>query len=1262
MSVGSNEAAVPPHGVTNSPQTGASPLSTLHLLDAFRRSDERAVQAIVSQMDTSRPLPQSDSPLHLAVLCAQPALVEFALFQLQLSPSMPASDTGNTPLHLAIAANRLEVAALLVSQPTVDCAFLNKEGRSPVQLVKSMEMANMLQHQRNELRTHILRLLDAYDAKAARGETGSQEEQTLINTVSMPRTTAIELESVEPRTSLTPLQMAVKYKSTELIKACVAKGCDPYVKGANGCSANDMTNDKMIQALLRQLVHAEASTADNVRHTTSYRGFLGKWTNYMHGFKTRWFVLSDGVLSYYRTPDDEGRQVRGALNLRNLKIVPDRRERNRFEIVSDTSKGSTRWFLRSDDPSECVRWIQVLEKAQRNLTQDASASTNAGTDTDAAPSDTAGATLMPAAVGSNVPGQGRRSSAVNAEIVEPSSVAMQDITPDSLEDAESDAGSVDGVVAGTNYMPHSKDFTMVNNLMSLHFDVALRLIDQIEGESGSGAQPASAVSTVAPTIPGAALNGTDQRVVIPPVERGAPAQPIVGAGLAGVPTVQSGIPVTPSSPKSTAISTLRESLQERFQLWKQYSRMVQEREAYLQEEIERLDRTRHLWEEQVTVLAAQHKELESNLHEAVSENTQMLKGLRQVSQKGALSEEPGSIGDKEPTSSSGISGALGSVVSTVGETAGASAGAATHWISQLLPQKKQEQPSSSSIDDYDDEFFDTIDSDQIPNLRVEPALESAAKENEARASGAERLQEGREVGTSAATGAGAAAGAAGAAGASDSKTDGEEETNNSKDDGKASEDQGSQVAHRSGSEAMFGREFEPYNHLRDRLPVRNDERPSMSLWSILKNNIGKDLTKISFPVAFNEPTSMLQRMSEDLEFSECLDAAALQSESTRRILYVAAFAMSNYSSTINRIAKPFNPLLGETFEYVRPDRQYRYISEQVSHHPPISACFCESPSWEYMGCVDAKSKFLGRSFEIRPTGVAHAKIKVKSDVVPSSMRDKLQQSPDDESLLMEHYSWNKVITSVSGFITGSPTIDHYGDMVVVNHVTGDKCKLTFKPRGWRSNNSYEINGEVIDGHGKKVWIIAGRWNSQLIATRCHSEDCGVLSPDKKHDSSNPVDSSKADHEYLLLWRNSKKVPTPFNLTPFAITLNSRPDGLLKWLPPTDCRLRPDLTAFENGKFDQADQLKVQLENLQREKRRQREEGRLPPHKPRWFKRTVDPDSNESFWQPLMSSDSHGRETMSYWVERSEVGTKREHNQPAEWNTDHIFGDLEAKGV
>jgi hypothetical protein len=52
-----------------------------------------------------------------------------------------------------------------------------------------------------------------------------------------------------------------------------------------------------------------------------------------------------------------------------------------------------------------------------------------------------------------------------------------------------------------------------------------------------------------------------------------------------------------------------------------------------------------------------------------------------------------------------------------------------------------------------------------------------------------------------------------------------------------------------------------YKRLRDRLPISSDNRPSTSLWSVLKHSIGKDLTKISFPVFFNEPTSMLQRMA-----------------------------------------------------------------------------------------------------------------------------------------------------------------------------------------------------------------------------------------------------------------------------------------------------------------------------------------------------------------------------------------------------------------
>ena len=56
--------------------------------------------------------------------------------------------------------------------------------------------------------------------------------------------------------------------------------------------------------------------------------------------------------------------------------------------------------------------------------------------------------------------------------------------------------------------------------------------------------------------------------------------------------------------------------------------------------------------------------------------------------------------------------------------------------------------------------------------------------------------------------------------------------------------------------------------MRSRLGL-SKERPSASLWSVLKHSIGKDLTRISFPVFFNEPTSMLQRMVCVFFFLSC---------------------------------------------------------------------------------------------------------------------------------------------------------------------------------------------------------------------------------------------------------------------------------------------------------------------------------------------------------------------------------------------------------
>ena len=59
--------------------------------------------------------------------------------------------------------------------------------------------------------------------------------------------------------------------------------------------------------------------------------------------------------------------------------------------------------------------------------------------------------------------------------------------------------------------------------------------------------------------------------------------------------------------------------------------------------------------------------------------------------------------------------------------------------------------------------------------------------------------------------------------------------------------------------------------------------------------------------------------------------------SIERLLRVAAFAVSGYSSTAGRTSKPFNPLLGETYELVHAEKGLRAIVEKVSCTPASPA-------------------------------------------------------------------------------------------------------------------------------------------------------------------------------------------------------------------------------------------------------------------------------------------------------------------------------------
>lgn len=161
-----------------------------------------------------------------------------------------------------------------------------------------------------------------------------------------------------------------------------------------------------------------------------------------------------------------------------------------------------------------------------------------------------------------------------------------------------------------------------------------------------------------------------------------------------------------------------------------------------------------------------------------------------------------------------------------------------------------------------------------------------------------------------------------------------------------------------------------------RVTIPKRPKNNVNLWSVIKNSIGKDLNKIPMPINFNEPLSMLQRLAEWFEYSYLLDDAAKCDSVSEQLLHLAAFFVSNYSSTSQRTGKPFNPLLGETYECDRrTDFGWRYMAEQVSHHPPIAAVHCESDEWLCYQDFRTISSFRGQQIQVESPGYGYIEFK-----------------------------------------------------------------------------------------------------------------------------------------------------------------------------------------------------------------------------------------------------------------------------------------------
>lgn len=365
-----------------------------------------------------------------------------------------------------------------------------------------------------------------------------------------------------------------------------------------------------------------------------------------------------------------------------------------------------------------------------------------------------------------------------------------------------------------------------------------------------------------------------------------------------------------------------------------------------------------------------------------------------------------------------------------------------------------------------------------------------------------------------------------------------------------------------------------------------------SLIGFLRKNVGKDLSTISMPVSANEPTSLLQRTAEQLEYANLLDTAALNTDAIHRLMYVTAFAISGFSNCRAKeraIRKPFNPMLGETFELVRTDKEipggFRLLSEKVSHRPVRIAIQADAASWSLSQSPAPTQKFWGKSAELITEGRVRVALRLKGG--------------GDE-----YYSWNIATVFLRNVVMGEKYVEPVGNMTVMNETTGEKAIVEFKTKGMFGGRSEDIDVQSYDPHGVQIGVgLTGTWTY------------GLRLMEKGH----------AGKELWSVGELVDGAASTYGFTTFAASLNEITEIEEGKLPPTDCRLRPDQRAAEQGDLDTAEMLKAKLEDAQRVRRKQLEETG-ESHKPKWFVK-VENGGGEELWR--LKGGKEG-----YWEERA----------------------------
>lgn len=661
--------------------------------------------------------------LHLAIQCAEYPVVEYILSNGAGLIDVNARDKdGNTPLHIAASQGRTPVVKLLLEQEAINDAIANNHGRLPLDVARTPEIFQQLQLARSLFTEEKIHQIQELVVREDYGTLGDVLEEQRLKTVLDINSTDFVSDAPTINSGGTLLHEAARQKNTKLIQILLLHGADPFRRDRKGKLPQDVTKDDVTRAMLKRspaavaaqrgiqekavLGHAASQGATSAsgdptagREGREMKGYLKKWTNYRKGYQLRWFVLEDGVMSYYKHQDDMGSACRGAINMRIARLHMSADEKTKFEIHG---KSSVKYTLKANHEVEAKRWFWTLNNSiqwtkdqakeeEKQKVKNAELLRAAKADhrgSDSSPQHTSTENLNPAETHRSslqIPrGSTSRMSAQKSDMG-PSTIGSMD------EDADDDADDI-GTEAGLSRYA-SRGPVIPGDMDDDDDD------DESQNNAVNASKDAFNITAQAAKLQLDTLSAVNASLM---------------AEAGKNPELQLGDQVV-----SDALGTYDGAIRTLTEMVGNLLKISKDRDAYWQYRFEREVHLRRMWEESMAKVAREHEALEARFGEAEVKHRLTKKALKEV-MTGAqeVSED-----EREAVESQKKEVQEDETFEEAGEEPSAPKSPAAKPVRPVIIKRQtalEQIAQMSDASDDDDEFFDAIDSGDVEVTELPP--------------------------------------------------------------------------------------------------------------------------------------------------------------------------------------------------------------------------------------------------------------------------------------------------------------------------------------------------------------------------------------------------------------------------------------------------------------------------------------------------------------------------------------------------------------